>query len=107
MNELVKSLEEASKERAALVITKEREVEEVENRWTIKLTDVQHEHQRVVESLRVQHGAQLAEQRKELEIQIGKVREDMARRDNERQQQIALRNSSLLIKFRIFLIDFF
>ncbi len=51
MNTFADGLEEVSKQGIGLMNTKEREEEEVENRWTIKWMDVQYDHQRIIASL--------------------------------------------------------
>lgn len=64
--------------------------QEIETRWTAKWTDVQQEHKRFLETLKAQHSAQLAEQRKETESQVAKLKDEMSRRDQDKQQHITL-----------------
>jgi len=51
---------------------------------------VQQEHKRYLESLQVQQGKAAEQLHKEMEIQASKLQEEIARRENDKQQQIAL-----------------
>ena len=64
--------------------------QETETKLSSRLSEVQQEHKRYLESLQVQQSKVAEQLHKEMEIQASKLQEEIARRENDKQQQIAL-----------------